>query len=51
MQTLLLEKKKNKLKLSSGDVIIVPGKTLCGVECDTGAVYTEIIIKKGDYYE
>lgn len=42
----VIGEKKNKLKLSSGDVIIVPGKTLCGVECDTGAVYTEIIIKK-----
>ena len=42
----VIGEEKNKLKLSSGDVIIVPGKTLCGVECDTGAVYTEIIIKK-----
>ena len=42
----VIGEEKNKLKLSSGDVIIVPGKTLCGVECDTGTVYTEIIIKK-----
>lgn len=42
----VIGEEKNKLKLSSGDIIIVPGKTLCGVECDTGAVYTEIIIKK-----
>ena len=42
----VIGEEKNRLKLSSGDVIIVPGKTLCGVECDTGAVYTEIIIKK-----
>ena len=42
----VIGEEKNKLKLSSGDVIIVPGKTLCGGECDTGAVYTEIIIKK-----
>ena len=42
----VIGEEKNKLKFSSGDVIIVPGKTLCGVECDTGAVYTEIIIKK-----
>lgn len=42
----VIGEEKNKLELSSGDVIIVPGKTLCGVECDTGAVYTEIIIKK-----
>ncbi len=42
----VIGEEKDKLELSSGDVIIVPGKTLCGVECDTGAVYTEIIIKK-----
>lgn len=42
----VIGEEKNKLELSSGGVIIVPGKTLCGVECDTGAVYTEIIIKK-----
>lgn len=32
--------------LTSGDVLIVPGGTLCGVQSETGAVYTEIIIKK-----
>ena len=42
----VIGEEKNKLELSSGGVIIAPGKTLCGVECDTGAVYTEIIIKK-----
>ena len=42
----VIGEEKNKLELSSGGVIIVPGKTLCGVVCDTGAVYTEIIIKK-----
>lgn len=42
----VIGEEKNKLELSSGGFIIVPGKTLCGVECDTGAVYTEIIIKK-----
>lgn len=29
-----------------GDMLIVPGGTLCGVESCSGAVYTEIIIKK-----
>lgn len=29
-----------------GDMLIVPGGTLCGVESVSGAVYTEIIIKK-----
>ena len=29
-----------------GDMLIVPGGTLCGVESGSGAVYTEIIIKK-----
>lgn len=32
--------------LTPGDVLIVPGGTLCGVQSETGAVYTEIIIKK-----
>lgn len=31
---------------SEGDMLIVPGGTLCGVESGSGAVYTEIIIKK-----
>ena len=31
---------------SEGDMLIVPGGTLCGVESGRGAVYTEIIIKK-----
>ena len=29
-----------------GDMLIVPGGTLCGVESGSGAVYTEIITKK-----
>lgn len=32
--------------LLDGDMLIVPGGTLCGVESGSGAVYTEIIIKK-----
>lgn len=35
-----------KSVLTPGDVLIVPGGTLCGVQSETGAVYTEIIIKK-----
>ena len=37
-----------KSVLTPGDVLIVPGGTLCGVQSETGAVYTEI---KGDSYE
>ena len=32
--------------LSEGDCLIVPGRTLCGVETAAGTVYTEIIIRK-----
>lgn len=32
--------------LESGDMLVVPGGMLSGVETDTGAVYTEITIKK-----
>lgn len=31
---------------TDGDMLIVPGGTLCGVDSESGAVYTEIIIKK-----
>lgn len=37
---------QKKSVLTPGDVLIVPGGTLCGVQSETGAVYTEIIIKK-----
>ena len=32
--------------LTPGDMLVVPGGTLCGVETTAGTVYTEIIIKK-----
>ena len=32
--------------LTKGDLLIIPGGTLCGVQTDTGAIYTEIIIKQ-----
>lgn len=32
--------------LTPGDLLVVPGGTLCGVKSDTGAVYTEMIIKQ-----
>lgn len=32
--------------VQDGDLLIVPGGTLCGAECQNGSVYTEIIIKK-----
>ena len=31
---------------SSAKIIALPGGTLCGVQSDTGAIYTEIIIKQ-----
>lgn len=37
---------KKKAELTKGDLLVIPGKTLCGAESETGAVYTEIIIKK-----
>ena len=32
--------------LGKGDLLVIPGGTLCGVQSDTGAIYTEIIIKQ-----
>ena len=32
--------------LTKGDLLVIPGGTLCGVQSDTGAIYTEIIIKQ-----
>lgn len=32
--------------LTSGDLLVIPGGTLCGVQSDTGTIYTEIIIKQ-----
>ena len=44
--TFLLGGDVKKEKLTEGDCLIVPGGTLCGMETETGTVYTEIIIKK-----
>lgn len=42
----LIGEEAKRAELSEGELLIVPGGTLCGVESSTGAVYTEIIIKK-----
>lgn len=39
-------KEADKQPFTYGDMLVVPGGTLCGVESETGAIYTEIIIKK-----
>lgn len=42
----LLDSPAQKIPVGEGDILIVPGKTLCGVEGNQGVVYTEIITKK-----
>lgn len=42
----LIGEEAKRAELSDGELLIVPGGTLCGVESSIGAVYTEIIIKK-----
>ncbi len=42
----LLGENAHKVPLGKGDLLVVPRKTLCGVECAEGAVYTEIIMKE-----
>lgn len=42
----LLGEDAERVELTAGDLLMVPGETLCGVECAEGAVYTEIIINK-----
>lgn len=42
----LVGEEAKRAELSKDEMLIVPGGTLCGVESSTGAVYTEIIIKK-----
>ncbi len=44
--TFLLGGDAKKESLAEGVFVIVPGGTLCGMETETGTVYTEIIIKK-----
>ena len=42
----LIGETAKKATASVGDFLIVPPKTLCGVETSTGCIYTEILIKK-----
>ena len=42
----LIGETAKKATASVEDFLIVPPKTLCGVETSTGCIYTEIIIKK-----
>lgn len=42
----LIGETAKKATASVRDFLIVPPKTLCGVETSTGCIYTEIIIKK-----
>lgn len=44
--TFLLGSDARQKTFTEGDLLIVPGGTLCGMETTSGAVYTEIIIKK-----
>ncbi len=44
--TFLLGPDARQKAFTEGDLLIVPGGTLCGMETASGAVYTEIIIKK-----
>lgn len=42
----LLGEDAHRVALSSGELLIVPGGTLCGVDSPDGVVYTEIITEK-----
>ncbi len=42
---MILGDNAEKLTLLPGHVLIIPGGTLCGVESDSGMVYTEIILQ------
>ena len=42
----ILDDDQKKMMLTPGDVLIAPGGMLCGMQTDTGAVYTEIITQK-----
>ena len=44
--TFLIGDDAQKKTVSNGDLLVVSGGTLCGVETATGTIYTEIIIKK-----
>lgn len=42
---IIIGEEAKKLELLPDTVLIVPGGTLCGMETDTGLVYTEIILE------
>lgn len=42
----LIGENAHREPVTQGDLLVVPGGTLCGMETTTGTVYTEIIIKK-----
>ena len=42
----ILDDDQKKIMLTPGDLLIAPGGMLCGMQTDTGAVYTEIITQK-----
>lgn len=44
--TFLIGDDAQKKTVSDGDLLVVSGGTLCGVETATGTIYTEIIMKK-----
>lgn len=44
--TFLIRDDAQKKTVSDGDLLVVSGGTLCGVETATGTIYTEIIMKK-----
>lgn len=44
--TFWLGEKRRRAELSAGEMLIVPGGTLCGSETQNGLIYTEIITKK-----
>lgn len=44
--TFLIGENATQQVVGPGDLLIIPGKTLCGVETEQGSIYTEIIMKK-----
>lgn len=44
--TFLIGEKPEKISMEPGCALIVPQKTLCGMQTDEGLVYTEIIFEK-----
>lgn len=47
--TFLIGEDAKKQSLTEGDLLVVSGGTLCGVEANDGTVYTEIITKKENH--